>query len=142
MKQAIYSAIAAAFLAGCGAQAQSTPSGSFSGDTDSFNNNVCTAIGDNNTVICNAPYRTPFTDALGAALIQHMPDKAKPVILNTIGGETDQEIGTQVQKYLVSHGYRISTHNMIGMTAPPPDHPFTLQSNGNQYQLTVAPSAH
>jgi len=111
--------------------------------TNSFNNNrgnVCSAIGNGNTIICN-PGRVGFSDELGVQLVQNMPSKEAPVSLRTIGGNADQAIGNQVQQFLIAHGYKVS-RTAIGMLSPPPDQPYMLQINGNQYELTVAPSAH
>jgi hypothetical protein len=99
----------------------------------------CNAVGNNNTV-CSWS-RAEFSDALGQQLLARMPDKKKPVALITVGGNKDQAVGTQVQKFLSEHGYTVQ-REITGIQAPPPDEPFTLQVNGNQYQLMVAPSAH
>jgi hypothetical protein len=126
---------AAAWAFATGSCAQSN-----SGNTNSFNNNVCSAFGDNATTICN-PARIGFSDELGDQLVKHMPDKSKPVDLRTIGGNIDQTIGSQAQDYLIKHGYKVQ-RTAIGVMAPPADYPFTLQMSGDQYHLTVAPSAH
>lgn len=100
----------------------------------------CNAVGNNNTVTCSWG-RTEFSAALGQAILAKMPDKSKPVTLRTVGGKKDQNIGTQVEQFLAQHGYKVQRES-DGVMAPPPDEPFVLQVNGNQYELTVAPSAH
>ena len=131
--------MAAVLLFGCGALSQPT-GGNYSNNSGSFNNNTCTAFGDGNTIICN-PARVGFSDELGDQIIRNMPDKRKSVDLRTIGGNIDQAIGGQVQSYLIKHGYKVE-RTAIGIMSPPADYPYTIQINGDQYQLTVAPSAH
>jgi hypothetical protein len=73
-------------------------------------------------------------------LIAQMPDKTKPVILTTVGGNMDQQIGNRVQSYLSSKGYSVQ-RTSAGMIVPPPDRPFVLQVGGKEYYVQVAPSA-
>jgi hypothetical protein len=111
----------------------------FSHTKNSFNGNVCSAFGSGNTEICN-PGRVGFSEDLGNQIIAHMPDKTNPVELRTIGGHRDQSIGDDVAHFLVHHGYGVG-RSVIGELSPEPDYPYTLETNGNQYSLTVAPSA-
>ena len=66
--------------------------------TETIQNSSCVATGDHNVVTCNS-FRSEFTEKLGDQLIQNMPVK-KLVELRTIGGQKDQEIGSQVEQYL------------------------------------------
>lgn len=133
----------AILLPGC-STAPATPqqpvSEASSNNSSSFNFNVCT-VGRGNAVVCN-PSRVEFTEEIGQQLLAHMPDGKKPILLTTLGrSSADQSVGSQVQQYLTGRGrtvHRLSIAQMVAM----PDYPFTLQVSGNQYELTVAPSAH
>ena len=102
-------------------------------------NGSCFAMGNGNNVNCG-PTRVGLSDEIAAKLLSAMPDKTKTVALSTVGNTADQVIGTQTEAFLVKHGYNVS-RTVIGQVSPPPDRPFTLQMNGNQYRLMVAPSA-
>jgi hypothetical protein len=75
--------------------AQTPPTGNYSGNTDSFNDNSCSSFGSNNVITC-AWSRADFSEALGEAMVSKMPDKNNPVNLTSIGGNMDQQIGNKV----------------------------------------------
>jgi hypothetical protein len=112
----------------------------FNNNSGSFNYNNCSIFGNGNTLVCN-PGRAGFSDELGAFLTSNMPDKTKQVTLRTVSKVTDQSVGNQVEYFLAQQGYSVQ-RTTIGMQAPPPKGPYTLQVEGNQYVLTVAPTAH
>lgn len=87
-----------------------------------------------------APQRFVFSAEVGAALIKAMPNK-KTILLYTVGGNVDQNIGTEVQAFLVQNGYSVN-RTAIGMRAPPPEGPIELSDSPTNYTLTIAPSIH
>jgi hypothetical protein len=93
----------------------------------------------NNTINIHASVRAQFTDKIRSDILQMIP-KDKRVDLKTIGGAADQAIGDQVEQYMVANGYSVTRYR-IGMFAPPPDQPFTLQIGDNVSSFMVSPSA-
>jgi hypothetical protein len=91
----------------------------------------------NNTII-QAPVRAQFTDQIKSEILQKIPKGT--VDLRTIGGEADQAIGNEVHQFLMQNGYNVQ-RSIIGMMAPPPDRPFSANTNGSNTVFTVAPSA-
>jgi hypothetical protein len=89
-------------------------------------------------VVCDFPAPMRFTGTLGDQLIQHMPDKKRLLLLDTIGADLDQSIGMQVEKFLFAHGYKPQRRKVL-MRMPPPDYPLTLKVSRTQYTVTVAP---
>jgi hypothetical protein len=124
---------ASACLISTGCASQNVQTGDVSGN--------CNAIGNNNIVTCTWS-RADFSEALGNSLIAQMPDMTKPVVLDTVGGTLDQQIGDKVQAFLAHKGYTVKERNIIGIYSPPPDRSFVLQVGGKEYHLQVAPSAH
>ncbi len=83
--------------------------------------------------------RAEFNDQIRSEILQKFPKGE--VLLQTVGGNADQEIGNEVERFLIKNGYAVK-RTMIGMMAPPPDRPFSANINGNQTVFIVAPSAH
>ncbi|MGA7384321.1 MAG: hypothetical protein WBW81_06410 [Methylocella sp.] len=85
------------------------------------------------------PQRLAFSSQLGSELLAKMPSKKK-VIISSVGGEADQSVATEIQKFLQQNGY-VVTRESIGMLVPPPDHKISLGEGPKEYDLIVAPSA-
>ncbi len=79
-----------------------------------------------NNTINVAPPRLIFDPGIAEELIRRLPT-GKPIALQTVGGNRDQDVATQYQQYLESHGYHQMTRAMIGVMAPPPDFPITIR---------------
>jgi len=88
-----------------------------------------------------APARVPFTPELKADLLRKLKTN-KPIELQTVGNDVDQKIGDEVLSFLKANGYQVPQRMMIGMLAPPPNRPYTLDEHEDKYVLTIAPSAH
>jgi hypothetical protein len=93
----------------------------------------------NNCVFNVAPQRLRFSSELGSQLLSAMPEKRK-VHLQSIGGQADQAVASEIQSFLEQNGYPVE-RTAIGMMAPPPDHKISLGSDAGSYVLVVAPSA-
>lgn len=91
----------------------------------------------NNTII-QAPVRAQLTDQIKLEILQMIPKGT--VRLQTVGGEADQAVGTDVQQFLLQNGYEVQRMS-IGVMGPPPDRPFSINVNGTTTIFTVAPSA-
>lgn len=128
----------ATLLLGCGGQAQVPPL--FGTTTDSGGDILCTAFDAGNTVICD-PSDGAFTEALGGELLAQMPDRKKPVVLRTVGGSLNQATGTDVERFLLNHGYEVR-RSRIDTLSRVSDDPYTLNIGEAQYQLTVDPLEH
>lgn len=85
------------------------------------------------------PQRLAFSPEIGSELLAKMPLKKK-VILRTVGGGSDQQVGSEIQSFLQQNGYDV-VRTSIGMLIPPPDHKLSLGNSHDAYVLTVAPSA-
>jgi hypothetical protein len=143
MKQAVNIVVAISLL-GCAAQAHPTPGGSYSNNSNSFNNNTCTAFGNGNTIACGPVVTHPiYNESIAESLTMAMPDKTKPVHLITVGGQADQEVGAKYLSFLVKKGYKVQL-DQTATYFPRPDQPLTrpitLQINGNRYQYEIITS--
>lgn len=85
------------------------------------------------------PQKLTFSPELGRELLQNMPNSRK-VKIQSIGGNADQAVASEIQAFLQSNGYETS-RAAIGMTVPPPDHKISLATDQEGYVLVVAPSA-
>lgn len=86
--------------------------------------------------------RAPFNEEIGNGLLSRMPDKSKEVMITSVGGPADQQVGNEVELFLKNHGYTVK-RTIVFTYKPPPDHPFTIDTdNPELYRLIVAPSAH
>ena len=92
-----------------------------------------------NTII--TPQRAEFNSQLGDDLLSHMPSKMKKVRLITVGGDEDQRVGGDFQRFLEGRGYQVERMS-FGMLVPPPNHPFSFNDTPDAYEVTIAPSAH
>jgi hypothetical protein len=87
-----------------------------------------------------APARVPFTSELKADLLQKLKTN-KPIELMTVGNNEDQKIGDEVLNFLKANGYQVPERMVIGMLAPPPNGPYSLEEKADKYVVTIAPSA-
>jgi hypothetical protein len=104
-------------------------------------NGNCNAVGQNNSA-CNtvvAPNRLSLSNELANELLNKMPIK-KTVHLTTVGSSKDQNVGDDIQSFLVQNGYKID-RSIIGMLIPPPDNKISLRETADAYNLLIAPSA-
>lgn len=92
-----------------------------------------------NNTINVAPPRLIFDFGIAEELIRRLPT-GKPIALQTVGGNRDQDVATQYQQYLESHGYHRMTRAMIGVMAPPPDFPITIRDEPERVYVIIAPS--
>jgi len=68
-----------------------------------------------------------------------MPIKKK-IEIQSIGGNLDQAVASEIQIFLQKNGYDVSRMS-IGVMAPPPDSKISLSDTPNGYVLIIAPSA-
>jgi hypothetical protein len=115
-------------------KAQAPGGVTFNGNCNNYGNNNFNC----NTII--APNRAEFTSGLGADLVSHMPTKKK-VRLVTVGADEDQRVGNDFQTFLKDKGYTIE-REIVGVLAPPPNHPFAFNDTPDAYVVTIAPSSH
>jgi hypothetical protein len=101
-------------------------------------NGNCNAVGNGNSV-CNGPQKLQFSEEIGQALLQRMPEK-KPVALTAVGSQTDIKIGMRFAQFLRQNGY-IVTVAIVGMMAPPPDHKIAVGVTPDHYNVLIAPDA-
>jgi hypothetical protein len=90
----------------------------------------CTVVG---------PTKLVFEPAIAEELVRKIPP-GRPIRLMSVGSAGDQAVATQYQQFLQSHGFQIE-RTTIGMMAPPPDHPISIQDGGNLVTVLIAPSA-
>lgn len=98
----------------------------------------------NNNINCNtfnvAPPKLIFSQQLGQELLTRMPDKKKKVLMESVGGDADQNVASQIEGFLSQNGYTVERSGS-GMVSPPPDHKITLGESQDTYTLVIAPSA-
>lgn len=93
-----------------------------------------------NNTINVAPPRLAFDPAIGDELISKLP-VGKTIVLQSVGGNADQEVANQYQQYLLSKGFQVE-RMIIGMMAPPPDHKITIgDPNAQKMVVIIAPNA-
>jgi hypothetical protein len=86
--------------------------------------------------------RATFNEEIGNGLLGRMPDKTKQVLITSVGGPADQQIGNEVELFLKNHGYSVK-RTVVFTYAPPLSHPFTIDTDNPELnRLIVAPSAH
>ena len=81
-----------------------------------------------------------FETAIAEELASKIPP-GKPVRLMSVGSGSDQQVASQYQQFLQSRGFAIERMT-IGMMAPPPDHPISIQVTDPATIVTIAPSAY
>lgn len=84
------------------------------------------------------PGRAAFTQLIQDEILKTFPKV--PVDLRVIGGASDQTIGNEVQQFLINNGFEVRRFS-IGMMAPPPDRPYSVQPQTGRTIFIVAPSA-
>ena len=102
----------------------------------------CVVIGTTNFGMINqncGPSKLTFQPAIAEELVSKIPP-GKLVRLMSVGSNSDQGVANQYQQFLVGRGFNIE-RSIIGMMAPPPDHPITVNDVGNAVIVTIAPSA-
>lgn len=85
------------------------------------------------------PQRLAFSPELGSELLSKMSAK-KPVSLQSVGGNADQAVASEIQTFLQKNGFDVN-RTSSGMMAPPPDHKVSLIEEPGSYILVIAPSA-
>jgi hypothetical protein len=85
------------------------------------------------------PTRLTFQTAIAEELVRRLP-KEKPVVIRSVGSDRDQTIASQYQQFLVDHGYTIKARAGIGVLAPPPDYPITIDDRADSIFVTIDPS--
>ncbi len=84
------------------------------------------------------PQKLTFDQNIASEILKLMPNK-KTVILKTIGGRSDQDVGNQYHEFLVSNGFEVQ-RSILGGLNPPPDNKISFGESENSYTITIAPS--
>jgi hypothetical protein len=113
--------------------------------TSSWAQNCVISGGVNNGTItqnCTVIGRTKlaFESPVAEELASKLP-AGKPVRLMSVGSGSDQRVAGQYQQFLQSRGFSVE-RTIIGMLAPPPDHPISIQVTDPATILVIAPSAY
>ncbi len=85
------------------------------------------------------PKKLEFSEEIGKEILGKL-SRDKPISLQSIGSNCDQQVADEFQAFLENSGYKISRAS-IGMMIPPPDHPIVIQESDREIILTIAPSA-
>ncbi|HEY8096255.1 MAG TPA: hypothetical protein VIE65_09245 [Methylobacter sp.] len=122
-----------AFLPGRDAQAISSPQ--LAQNVTSYRQQGGITAG----IVNIGPQRLAFSPEIGRELLAKMPTK-KNIDMISVGSTTDQNVATDFQNFLQQNGY-IVFRKTVGMLVPPPGQKMSFADVGDEYILTIAPSA-